>query len=76
MLRKKIKQDASGGAQPNISKEYLDNLHIPLPPLEIQKEIIELMDRCIAEKQKLETEADKMMASINDWLLGELGIER
>ncbi len=31
---------ASGGAQPNISQRIIRNLEIPLPPLEVQKEVV------------------------------------
>ena len=62
------------GWQPQFNANAVRQLDIPLPPLPIQQEIVELMNGAIAEKQKLEIEAEKMMAGIDDWLLGELGI--
>jgi restriction endonuclease S subunit len=35
---------AGGGAQPNISQGVIRNLEIPLPPLEIQKQIVEKIE--------------------------------
>lgn len=37
--RKKIIQESSGGAQPNISKGYIDKIIVPLPDLQEQKEL-------------------------------------
>ncbi|MBN8684410.1 MAG: restriction endonuclease subunit S [Chitinophagales bacterium] len=46
--REKIVQDSFGGAQPNISQNYVRNLSIPLPPLETQKKIVEKIDAAFA----------------------------
>lgn len=42
--RKQIIKDSFWWAQPNISKWYLDNLKIPLPPLPTQKLIVQKLD--------------------------------
>ncbi|WP_301006281.1 MULTISPECIES: restriction endonuclease subunit S [Helicobacter] len=47
-LRKKMLQDAFGGAQLNISQSYLRGLPIPLPPLETQKAIVEKLENAFA----------------------------
>ena len=44
MIRKKIIKDSFWWAQPNISKWYLDNISIPLPPLPTQKLIVQKLD--------------------------------
>ncbi|MDD4151359.1 MAG: restriction endonuclease subunit S [Candidatus Gracilibacteria bacterium] len=75
LLRKKIKSETFGGAQPNISKDYLENLKIPLPPLEIQNQIVEKMDFALNEKKRKESEAKTLLESIDDFVLTELGIE-
>ncbi|MBO25519.1 MAG: type I restriction endonuclease subunit R, partial [Opitutales bacterium] len=36
--------DAFGGAQPHINQQYVKDLQIPLPPLEEQKRIAEILD--------------------------------
>lgn len=43
-MKSKIIRLAGGGAQPNISQKINKNLFIPLPPLEVQKEIVTLME--------------------------------
>ena len=44
-LMKSFKEDlismSAGGAQPNISQQIIRNLEIPLPPLDVQKKIVE-----------------------------------
>ena len=42
--RPKMLQDSFGGAQKNISQAYLKQFSIPLPPLEIQREIVEILE--------------------------------
>ena len=45
-----------GGAQPNISQGIIKNLDVPLPPLEVQEEIvkeIEAEEKAIEECKKL-----------------------
>jgi len=74
-LRTKIRSETFWGAQPNISKEYLDNLQIPLPPLEIQNQIVEKMDEALRVKQEKEVQAKSLLASIDEFVLAELGIK-
>lgn len=72
---KQVVKNSLGGAQPNISGKSLESLQIPLPPLEIQKQIAEKMDNAFAVKKEKEQEAEEVLASIEPYLLGELGIE-
>jgi type I restriction enzyme, S subunit len=51
-IRKKIIEDSAGGAQPNISQKYVQELDIPLPPLSIQREIADLLDKADALRRK------------------------
>ena len=60
--------------QSGIGLELLKKLKIPLPPLEIQQQIVDLYEKAYTEKQQKETEAQKLLDSIDDYLLGELGI--
>ena len=60
--------------QQRVSKDFLLNLLIPLPPLEIQQQIINLYEKAYTEKQQKEAEAQRLLDSIDDYLLGELGI--
>jgi len=68
----KATQRAAG--QPNINAEEYKSLKIPLPPLEIQQQIVDLYEKAYTEKQQKEAEAQRLLDSIDDYLLGELGI--
>jgi restriction endonuclease S subunit len=65
-------QRAAG--QPNINAEEYKSLKIPVPPLETQQRIVTIMETAYAAKRQKEAEAKAMLASIDDYLLEELGI--
>jgi type I restriction enzyme, S subunit len=50
--RNEIISDSAGGAQPNISQNYVQHLQIPLPPLATQKRIAEILDAADALRRK------------------------
>ena len=60
--------------QSGIGLELLKKLKIPLPPLEIQQQIVDLYEKAYTEKQQKEAEAQRLLDSIDDYLLEELGI--
>ena len=72
------KQIELGYIQTTIPKLGIDKilgLKIPqIPPLEIQQQIVELYENAYTEKQQKEAEAQRLLDSIDDYLLGELGI--
>lgn len=51
-IRNKMIKDAFGGAQSNISQTYLKQIKIPLPPLEIQKQIVKLLEKHLQHADK------------------------
>ncbi len=53
----------------------LANIKIPIPPKAIQSEIVAKMDVAYASKKRWEAQAQKLLGSIDAYLLGELGIE-
>lgn len=55
-LRDKIIYDSFWWAQPNISKDYIKNIQIPLPPLETQKAIVAKLDQIFAELDQTKSE--------------------
>jgi type I restriction enzyme M protein len=61
--------------QPNINSEEFKSFKIPFPPLEIQNEIVQLMDNAYSLKKLKEAEAQKLLDSIDDYVLDELGIK-
>ena len=51
-IRKKILNESYGGAQSHISQGYVKNLDVPLPDLETQKQIVAVLEKAEALKQK------------------------
>ena len=51
-IRSKVMSDAYGGAQPHISQAYVKKIKIPLPPLETQKHIAQILDDAAALRDK------------------------
>jgi len=62
-------------ARANVNLDEISTLPIILPTEEIQQKVISIFNNSIAQKQKNETEADKLLSSIDDYLLKELGIK-
>lgn len=75
IILKQFEQRSSGGNYPAITQEELCSVTIPLPEKEIQKKIVKVFNGCFAQKQKNEAEAEKLLSSIDDYLLKELGIK-
>lgn len=61
---------STGGTRPAL--DYPALLSIPIIE---DKRILQITDKVIAQKQKNEAEADKLLSSIDDYLLNELGIK-
>lgn len=49
---------ATGAAQPNLSNEQINNLIIPIPPLEVQEEIVKILDNFTQLEAELEAELE------------------
>jgi len=63
-----------GAIMGSLSQEAIRDLKIPLPSSAIQNQIVDIYENYILEKQKNEAEAEKLLSSIDDYLLNELGI--
>jgi restriction endonuclease S subunit len=63
-----------GGVQQRINLSDIAKLKIPVPPLEIQSQIVEIFNTAYTEKRKKEAEAKELLASIDAYLLEQLGI--
>jgi restriction endonuclease S subunit len=75
-FRKYAKCNFTGTAgHQRVPPEFFTNLKIPIPPKEIQEEIVAKMDKAYSNKKQKEQEAEKLLNSIDDYLLGELGIK-
>ena len=75
-LRKQIKKTASGVTRFNVSKKKMENIVIPVPPLEVQCEIVRLLDNfteltaeltaeLIARKKQYEYYRERMILNTN-----------
>ncbi|MBE7443302.1 MAG: restriction endonuclease subunit S [Flavobacteriales bacterium] len=64
-----------GAIMGSLSQEAIRDLKIPLPSSEIQNQIVGIYESYVAQKQKNEAEANKLLSSIDDYLLKELGIK-
>lgn len=51
-----------------------ERLQIPIPPIEIQQQIIDQLDKAYAEKKAKEAEAREKLASVDSLVLDALGI--
>ena len=70
-----MERRSSGGNYPAITLEELGKIKIPIPSKSMQNRVIEVMDSAYIAKHKKEEEAKKLLDSIDDYLLGELGIK-
>ena len=57
-LRKKIIKTASGVTRFNVSKKKMENVSIPVPPIEVQNEIVQILDNFTELEAKLEAELE------------------
>lgn len=69
-----VKATQRASAQPNINAEEYKNLLVPIPPKEIQQQIINIMDNAYLLKAQKENEAKNILDSIDSYILDELGI--
>ncbi len=60
--------------QPNINMEEFKNCLIPLPPIEFQNELVAAMDAARTERKAKLTEADALLAGVDDYVLDALGV--
>lgn len=60
--------------QPNINAEEYKTLPIPLPPIEIQQQIVDIYTTAQKAKQAKEEQANTLLDSVDDYLLSQLGI--
>jgi len=58
-----------------LDKGVFENLLIPYPDERTQNHIVQIMDNAYNLKKSKETEAQKLLDSINDYVLSELGIK-
>lgn len=60
--------------QPNINSEEYQSLEIPLPDIDKQHLIVDIINSAYLQKQQKESEAQQLLDSIDAYILNELGI--
>ena len=65
----------SGNTLPRLQTADIENLLVPILPLEIQAQIVEKFNEAYEIKRQKETEARALLASIDGYLLEQLGIK-
>ena len=60
--------------QPNINSEEYQSLEIPLPNIEKQQVIVDVIKSAYLQKEQKESKAQQLLDSIDAYLLNELGI--
>lgn len=58
-IRKQIGRTANGVTRYNVSKKLMAKISIPIPPMEVQKEIVRLLDDFTAKTEELQAELNK-----------------
>ncbi len=66
----------SGGTRPALDYSAVRSIRVPLPDLTEQDRLVAAMDAARAERNKKLAAADQLLAGLDDFVLGELGIER
>lgn len=74
LVLKQFEQRSSGGNYPAITQEELSNVLIPKLCTDDQLKIIAIFQKTLQEKKQNEAEAEKLLASIDTYLLVQLGI--
>ncbi len=75
LFLKQIEKNKVGSVQSGMYLSALKNIKIPLPPLEIQNKIVEIMQTAYENKKQKEEEAKRLLDSIDNFVLEQLGIE-
>lgn len=73
--RKLIEREKIGAIQGNITIETIKNFDIPMPPLAVQNKVVKKIQGAYEKKHKKEQEIKTILASIDNFVLSELGIE-
>jgi len=72
--QKLIQRYATITTQAYLNNQQLGKIPIPLLKIEVQQNIINIVKSAYLKKQQKEAEAQRLLDSIDDYLLGELGI--
>ncbi len=71
-----LRAATSGSVRQNLTFDLLSQLKVPIPPLTIQKKIVDDWRKAQKEAQELNKKADEKEKAIDDYILSALGIEK
>lgn len=74
IVQKQIYRQTRGAVLVHLLLEEIRKLLIPVPPFEIQENIVSLMNDAYYRKKQNEEEAERLYNSIDDYLFKELGL--
>jgi len=75
LIKPYIVELAPYSAQRNLNNQQLAQVPVIIPPIDIQESIVSKIKMAYSEKKQKEAEAQKLLNSIDDYLLSKLGIE-
>lgn len=61
--------------QQRVTQEFLQNLPIPLPPLETQRVLVSELEAARQSRRDKLAQADALLSSLDGWLLDQLGLQ-
>lgn len=64
----------TGGLQ-RVPRDFFDRLKIPIPPIKIQDNIVQLMDNAYSSKKEKGHKMRQLLSSITDYIFDELGVK-
>lgn len=73
--QKSILRNATIQTQAYLNNSQLGDIKIPIPPKEIQNRIVKIIESAYKEKEQKENQAEKLLGSVDNYVLEELGIK-
>lgn len=73
-LRHQISKTASGVTRFNVSKKLMEKILIPVPPIEVQREIVNVLDKFLLLKNKLTEELEETKAQYQYYIDSYFGL--
>ncbi len=61
--------------RPELNTEEVKKIFIPIPSIETQNQIVDIMQSAYAHKKQMESEAQRLLDAIDGYVLDELGIK-
>jgi restriction endonuclease S subunit len=75
LAKKQINILSNGGTRSHLNFEQIKSFDVILPPISVQTKIVDIMQSANNQKKQKETEALRLLDSIDDYVITELGIK-